>query len=93
MSDMDTKYIVWDTGHEEKVEIFPTIINHNDRARQLRLRDSTILAAGFFRIVVEEGKPVAKARGWSATLKTVSRYDADSYLINKMLRIGEFYEY
>lgn len=92
MNDMLPKYIVWDNGLDEKIEIFPTTITHADRARQLRLREHTILSAGFFRIEIENGKPIARAFGYSETLKTQTRGESDDYLINKMLRIGSFFE-
>ena len=89
MSDMDPKYIVWDTGFEEIIEVFPTTTTHIDRANRLRLENNMIVSAGFFHFTVDNHDPVAYCYGDSKSLKKQSRQE-DNRLLNQLFRTGEF---
>lgn len=77
------KYIIVDTGFQERAYLFSGGLNHSDVAARLNVRDQ-IVSAGHVRISCDG----AFCYGESITLKVRSR-DQDTAILNKELEFEE----
>jgi hypothetical protein len=88
-----SKYIVLEEiDGAENVYVFSNVMDHREFLNRVKRPDEKIVSAGFVSVFTnEDDEPECSCIGESVTIGVKARPERDGFLVNQMMRTGNFY--